>query len=168
VDPDIEAYRVRRIVTGHSADGKSVVVSDAEVAPAVVGLLPGYAWYPLWSCPEAREFFPPPGGHRFLVFDVPPDSVRRPPVPAGTSLFEELERAVPGMAPHMERDGMHATETIDYGYIASGEVWLELDDGKQVHLRAGDTYVQNGTRHAWRNKSARSCTIVVVLVGVAR
>jgi mannose-6-phosphate isomerase-like protein (cupin superfamily) len=159
---------VRRVATGHDAGGKSVVASDARLAPVRLDLLPGYAWTSVWCEPKSAGFFPPPGGHRFLVFEVPPDSTARPPVPEGTSLYEELERALPGMAPHMERDGMHASATIDYGYIASGEVWLELDGGRQVHLRAGDTYVQNGTRHAWRNKSSASCTIVVVLIGVAR
>ena len=158
---------MRRVVTGRSAHGKSIVTDDGEVTPVRVDLLPGYAWTQVWSEPPSRDFFPPPGGHRFLVFEVPPDSTRRPPVPEGTSLFADLERALPGMAPHMERDGMHATETIDYGYIADGEVWLELDDGREAHLRAGDTYVQRGTRHAWRNKSTRPCTIVVVLVSKA-
>ncbi len=158
---------MRRVVTGHSADGKSIVASDGEVEPVRVDLLPGYAWHRLWNRPDAPEFFPPEGGHRFLAFVVPPDSVRRPPVPEGTSLFAELEKALPGMAPHMERDGMHRTETVDYGYIVSGEVWLALDDGREVHLRAGDTYVQNGTRHAWRNKGSQPCTILVVLVGLA-
>lgn len=144
------------------------MVSDGEVAPARLPLLPGYEWYRLWSRPRAQEFFPPEGGHRFIVFVVPPDATRRPPVPEGTSLFAELEKALPGMAPRMERDGMHRTETVDYGYIVSGEIWLELDDGREVRLRAGDTYVQDGTRHAWRNKGSRDCTIAVVLVGVAR
>ena len=49
------------------------------------------------------------------------------------------------------RPGMHTTATIDFEVVLDGEIWLELDDGVEVHLRAGDTVVQNGTRHAWRN-----------------
>ena len=158
---------MRRVTTGHDAGGKSIVASDVAVDPVQLDLLPGYSWHRLWPQDPSAEFFPAPGEHRFLVFEVPPDSTVRPPIPQGTSLYAELERALPGMAPQMERDGMHASATIDYGYVAAGEVWLELDDGKRVHLRAGDTYVQRGTRHAWRNKSAASCTIVVVLIGVA-
>jgi len=45
-----------------------------------------------------------------------------------------------------------------------GEIWLELD-AEGVHLREGDCVVQNGTRHAWRNKGDRPCTMAVVLVG---
>ena len=52
--------------------------------------------------------------------------------------------------------------------VISGEVWLELDDGVEVHLRQGDTIVQNGTRHAWRNKSSEPCRLVTILVGAHR
>jgi quercetin dioxygenase-like cupin family protein len=82
----------------------------------------------------------------------------------------EIEEKWPGMADHMEPDnpGMHTTDTIDYEYVISGEVWLELDDGEEVHLKAGDTVVQNGTRHAWRNKSNEPCRMVVCLIGANR
>ena len=42
---------------------------------------------------------------------------------------------------------------------------LELDDGAQVTLEPGDTVVQNGTRHAWRNPFDEPATFVVTLVG---
>jgi quercetin dioxygenase-like cupin family protein len=64
--------------------------------------------------------------------------------------------------------GMHTTETVDYCVILSGEVWLELDGGALTHLRAGDTVVQNGTRHAWRNLSEEPVTMAVVQVGAER
>ena len=64
--------------------------------------------------------------------------------------------------------GMHATDTVDFEYIISGEVWLELDDGVEVHLRAGDTLVQNGTRHAWHNRGTEPCRLLVILVGAHR
>ena len=67
-----------------------------------------------------------------------------------------MEAKLPGLAPYMEpsNPGMHTTDTIDFEYIVTGEVWLDLDDGAAVHLRAGDTVVQNGTRHRWRNEGA--------------
>ena len=63
---------------------------------------------------------------------------------------------------------MHTSDTIDFEYVLTGEVWLELDDGQEVHLRAGDTVVQNGTRHAWRNKSSEPCCVVFFLIGAHR
>ena len=87
----------------------------------------------------------------------------------GLALAEFAEK-LPGMAEHLEIDhpGMHTTDTIDFEFVVSGEVWLELDDGKEVHLRAGDTVVQNGTRHAWLNKGTEPCRLVVCLIGAHR
>ena len=45
------------------------------------------------------------------------------------------------------------------------EVWLEVDDGNQVHLKQHDVVIQNGTRHAWRNHGDKVCRIAVFLVG---
>jgi quercetin dioxygenase-like cupin family protein len=72
------------------------------------------------------------------------------------------------MAAAMEPDnpGMHQTATVDYGIVLDGEVVLELDDGAQTVLTAGDTIVQLGSRHAWRNKSDRPATVAFVLTGV--
>ena len=77
---------------------------------------------------------------------------------------------MPGAAKYFEKDspGMHTTDTIDFEYIISGEVWLELDDGKEVKIQAGDTVVQNGTRHAWHNKVSEPCRMVACLIGAQR
>jgi quercetin dioxygenase-like cupin family protein len=78
----------------------------------------------------------------------------------------EMEEKLPGMASHMEPDapGMHTTATIDFEYVVSGRVVLELDDGATRELGAGDSVVQNGTRHAWRNPYDEPCVMVVVLI----
>ena len=75
-----------------------------------------------------------------------------------------------GLVDHMEQDnpGMHRSDSADFSCIVSGEAWLELDDGAIVHLREGDTVVQNGTRHAWRNKGTKPCQIVVFMAGASR
>lgn len=74
------------------------------------------------------------------------------------------------MAEVMEPDhpGMHPTDTVDFDLVVSGEVWLELDDGQEVHLRAGDCVVQNGTRHAWHNRASERAVVFVALLGAAR
>ena len=78
--------------------------------------------------------------------------------------------AVPGLAECFESDnpGMHTTDTIDYGIVLDGEIWLELDDGQTQHLRKLDVVVQNGTRHAWRNRSGRVTLMAFVLIGACR
>ena len=74
------------------------------------------------------------------------------------------------MGDHFERDnpGFHTTDTVDYGVVVRGEMTLELDDGQKVHLKQGDCVIQNGTRHAWRNRSDRPATILFVLIGAKR
>jgi len=172
--------RVRRVVTGHNPDGKAVFASDEEVEPVTVPYMPGYEFFRLWGgdepskYPDAGEqpphvqYFPPVGGFRFGLFTLPPESSVVLPDdldPAGAEAA--IEAALPGMAGHLEPDapGMHTTATVDYEFIVSGRIILELDDGAQVTLGPGDTVVQNGTRHAWRNPFDEPCTFVVTLIG---
>ena len=63
---------------------------------------------------------------------------------------------------------MHTTDTIDYAIVLSGEVWMEVDDSVEVHLKPFDCVVQNGTRHGWRNKSSKNCLMLFVLIGAKR
>ena len=65
-----------------------------------------------------------------------------------------------------ENFGMHTTDSVDYGVVISGSITLELDDGRKERLEAGDVFVQNGTRHAWRVDEP--CRMAVVLTGVPR
>lgn len=174
--------KVRRVVTGHTSDGKATVASDTEVDAITLGLLPGMEFCRLWGADEAPTFpddgsprsgaayFPPVGGFRFGLFTVAPDSVAMPKDLDMELAIAEIEEKLPGVAAHLEADnpGIHTTDTIDFQYVLSGEVWLELDDGKEVHLRAGDTVVQNGTRHAWRNKHTEPCQLVFCLIGARR
>ena len=79
----------------------------------------------------------------------------------------EFEAHLPGLPGYMEPDapGMHTTDTIDFEVVLEGEIWLELDDGVTAHLKAGDTVVQNGTRHAWRNHGTETCRLAVFICG---
>ena len=174
--------KIRRVTTGHTELGKAVVVSDGEVDADTLGLMPGYEFHRLWGAdvppafpdgglqPECPGYFPPLGGFRFMMFTVAPQPAPNQIGSDRQALFSEMKVKLPGLAEHMEPStpGMHTTDTVDFEYIVSGEVWLELDDGATVHLRAGDTVVQNGTRHAWRNRGTEPCRVVVFMVGVHR
>ena len=104
----------------------------------------------------------------FVTF--PPDSVMMSPSFDSAAAGAEFMEHMPELASKFEMDnpGMHTTDTVDYGIVLEGEVWLELDDGKQVHLRPHDVVVQNGTRHAWRNKSDKPVKMAFVLIGANR
>ena len=169
----------RLIVTGLDADGKSSVISDSEIAARAAAAVPGYGWHRLWSWdnipdvpndgvePDGPDHFPPPGGVRFIVFTIPPGTVTAPADLDIEAAKLELEEKFPGRAAHMEshQTGLHTTTTIDFIYVADGEIWLELDDKQEIHLQTGDSLVQNGVRHAWRNHGAKPCTLVVTIVG---
>jgi quercetin dioxygenase-like cupin family protein len=57
---------------------------------------------------------------------------------------------------------------MDYLVVLQGEATLELDDGEQTVLTAGDVVVQNGTRHAWRNHGTGPLTLLAVSIGSDR
>jgi hypothetical protein len=172
----------RRVVTAKNSAGKSVVISDGP-SPREMALkhTPGFVSAPMWmtaatptlaagedpmSVPGS-SLLPAVGGSSFMLVTFPPDSVMMSsdfdPAKAGP----EHLAAAPGIAETFELDnpGMHTTPTVDYGVVLDGEIWLELDDGATVHLKQHDTVVQQGARHAWRNKGTKPATLVFVLVG---
>ena len=117
--------------------------------------------------PASKSRVPGPGGTTFLFVTFPPDSVR------GTVSFDraaagaESLRLLPGLAEKFEptAPGMHTTDTVDYGVLLEGELTLELDDGATKDLAVHDVVIQNGTRHAWRNRSSLPATMLFVLIG---
>ncbi|MGH3757598.1 cupin domain-containing protein [Actinophytocola sp.] len=171
-----------RIVVTGERDGKSVVFSDGEGAVFDIPLMPGSAYAPVWGSdvtpalpttgesPDARTYFPPPGGFRFCFFTLGPASATLPEDFDAAAATSQVRREIPGLLDVMEPDnpGMHTSDTVDVDFVLSGEVHVELDDGAEVHLKAGDVLVQNGTRHAWRNRSDEPCVLVVAVVGARR
>ena len=168
----------RRIVTGINAEGKSVVVSDGG-PPRSVTLESGggTSMTDLWHLPAPPKspadggdldhhanLVPPPGGTHWRVTEFPPEGTGPTDAEPG-DIIAELNEKMPDWADHfdMSRPGMHKTETIDFGVVLSGEIWLELDEG-EVHLEAGDSVVQRGTMHAWRNRSDAPCIMSFVLI----
>jgi mannose-6-phosphate isomerase-like protein (cupin superfamily) len=178
----MERTGIRRVVTGHDSEGKARMVDDRTVEPITSELMPGCAAYRLWGRDErptfpddgsprrAEAYYPPRDGSRFMINEIAPGELVPPPDLDEAAALAELERLMPGAMAAMEpgTPGMHTTDSIDYVLVVSGEVTLELDDGEQTVLRAGDAVVQNGTRHAWRNHGTEPCTIVGVAIGAER
>lgn len=173
----------RLVVTGHNAAGASVFVEDRRPDPVSVQLLPGAEFYLLWGTPDGhvkigerdatsvfRPYFPGLGGTRALFLKWPPhaDEPEAPVDPA--ALAGEVDEKLPGLMDPFEDagDGMHTTDTIDYGICLEGELCLELDDGAEVTLTPGTCVVQRGTRHAWRNRSDAPAWMCYVQIGAVR
>jgi quercetin dioxygenase-like cupin family protein len=141
------SLNVRRIVTGHDANGKATVKID-EVASNVISGRPGHEGAVIWT----TEGFPANN-------DGDKDSSKRQvatTLPNGT-VFRIIEFS-PGVAPRN-----HRTDSLDYAVILSGEIDMTLDD-EVVHLRAGDVLVQRGTVHNWVNNGTAPCVIAFVLI----
>lgn len=175
---------VRRFVTGHDERRKSVFLfRDNAPRRVAFDTIPDGEMVEIWSTPgkallpvtgkdaslEMKSFVPAPCGSRFCVVRFVPNSS----IPANFDLQAyraEYAAKAPGLAEthELENPAMHTTDSVDYGVVLSGEVTLELDDGASVDLKPGDCVVQNGTRHAWRNKSPRECLMAFVLIGAER
>jgi mannose-6-phosphate isomerase-like protein (cupin superfamily) len=173
---------VRQIVTGHDADGNAVFLSDGSVEPVQVAMIPGYKTHELWSTHGARSvphdgpfpgvpsYFPESDGTVFRIIVLPPAQDRVMDVDLSEEAVAEINTKLPGFIDHLELDnpGMHTTDSIDFGIVLSGEVDLELDNGAVRQMKAGDCVVQNGTRHAWRNRSSQPTTMAFILLGASR
>jgi mannose-6-phosphate isomerase-like protein (cupin superfamily) len=175
--------RFRRVVTMVDGDGRSVVVEDADLPGARVGMLPGREFRVVWGAddhpiaaassldPVLAPFFPPIDGNRWGLVTYAPEpadeaAVRPDPTPAQLA---EAQAVVPGLVTTYETasPGMHTTATVDYGFVVEGELTLELDDGVRVALPTGTCVVQNGTRHKWRNLGSTPATLLYVMLGAA-
>jgi mannose-6-phosphate isomerase-like protein (cupin superfamily) len=181
---------LRRVVTGHSADGKAVFASDEQVAP--ISVSGASTLHPIWaadgaptfpddgSLPPTTGYWPPVGGFRYLLMTIAPgegdgdgdhDGDGDAPRTAGSTVdVDELNRLMPGLTDVMEPDepGMHTSDTVDLEIVVSGEITLELDDGVMKTMGPGDAIIQNGTRHRWRNLGREPARVAVILIGSKR
>jgi mannose-6-phosphate isomerase-like protein (cupin superfamily) len=178
----------KRALTGRNEAGKSVFKSfDVTSKVVEIDSNPGLTFYELYITEgvpaltglepdpmlQGTKAFPGPGGTMFRLISYPPkrpEGYKPPPGVTFESGLKELSDKVPGMGDHFERNapGFHTTDTIDYCIVVRGEMTLELDDGEKVHLKQGDTVVQNGTRHRWRNPLPEPCLMAFISVGGKR
>lgn len=105
---------------------------------------------------------PPVHGAIFRVVDFPPES-EKPDIDNAAMLAEM------GLDPNQNagresvHSSLHTTQSVDFAIVMSGEVDMILDTG-EVHLEAGDTFVQQGTAHGYINRGAEACRIAFVLI----
>ncbi|GAA3151848.1 cupin domain-containing protein [Streptomyces rameus] len=173
----------RLVVTERRTDGSSVVAGDGQPAPISVAAAPGIEFYLLWGTedggttvgtgprqPRTLPFFPGAGGTRLLLARYAPRSSVAEPVGDPESLAAEVAEKLPGLTDGDEPDrpGLHTTDTLDYGICLEGELYLELDDGREVLLTPGTCVVQQGTRHAWHNRGDEPALMCFVGIGATR
>jgi mannose-6-phosphate isomerase-like protein (cupin superfamily) len=164
----------RRVVTGHDSNGKAVAYFDDNVAPRQRSP-GGNAVTMLWVTEEtpvdlsqkadrseAKVGVPPPkNGSIFRIVEFPPGSANTPPVDHHQMLIGMgIDPDTQGYQRHPHT---HRTRSIDYAIVLDGEIDMLMDDS-EVHLKAGDVLVQQGTNHAWVNNETRPCRIAFILI----
>ena len=170
-------WRVRRVVTGHDAEGRSTIIADGlapnvkEMAPT----FPGLALTDLWEtkgAPASNEgsadaaarpvhLEPPKNGTIVRVVEFPPDATRP------RSADEAAGFKAIGAGHTQDRKSsdpmMHRTSTTDYAIVLKGEIYAVMERGETL-LRAGDILIQRGTNHSWSVRGSEPCMVAFVLV----
>lgn len=170
----------KRIVTGHDASGQAIV-SRMDETPISFALkaVPGTSFHEVWSSDSSPvllddvgdpthkplQLSPGPSGSVIRVVDIPPDSQQNSISAAdAAAAFAEIGEAQAGTSHAESRHKlMHRTQTLDYGIVLEGEVWLILDQ-QEVQLKRGDIVVQRGTNHAWSNRTEEMARMAFVLL----
>jgi mannose-6-phosphate isomerase-like protein (cupin superfamily) len=174
--------QVRRIVTGHDGQGRSIVSED-RTAPSVHTNPKrlGYVLTQLWATDETPapvgnepdptsrplKLEPPKNGTVVRIIEFGPEgewieqlSTADTQVAWGALGTATASTNQTGRARH---PFMHRTQSVDYALILQGEITLVLD-AHEVVMRAGDFLVERGTNHAWANRSGKPCRILFVLI----
>ena len=168
---------VRRVVTGHDAEGQSIFLSDGPTPSVFANVgLPGLVFNELWESasvpakirPTEKEpsdhallLAPPRGGVRIRINDIPAEGANTSKENA-IKVFESLGAS----GSHVDESAhafMHKTETVDFAIILEGEIVLFLDKGETL-LKTGDVVIQRGTSHAWANRSGKNCRVAFILI----
>ncbi|MFZ1194679.1 MAG: cupin domain-containing protein [Pseudolabrys sp.] len=140
--------QIRRVVTGHSAEGRARIEIDENVKN-VISNRPGASSSVIW----ATKGFPVNNDG----FEDPTSGSFKTTVEGGTVF--RVVRYQPGVAARN-----HRTDSIDYAVVISGAIEMGLDDGVVVKLKAGDVLVQRGTMHNWVNRGTEDCVVAFVLI----
>lgn len=171
----------KRVVTGHDAEGKAIVISNASPERSYpVGGPGGAMFFEVWSTRETPASIrrtpaepeesgltlpPPKQGTRIRVIDFPPEGdrirnlTREEAAASFKSMGDEKASSAAG-APHPL---MHRTQSLDYGIVLEGEMTLVLDRDETI-IQTGDIVIQCGTNHAWSNRSGKICRMAFILI----
>ena len=172
----MELKPIRQVVAGHDQQGKAVALFDGDVAPrqrspggngvANLWITGEFPVDPNGTADKAQTQVgvpPPANGTIFRIVDFPPASA------AASPALVDHEKILIGMGidpatqGHARHRNTHRTKSIDYAIVLDGEIDMLMDDS-EVHLKAGDVLIQQGTNHAWVNNSGRVCRIAFVLI----
>lgn len=170
---------VRRIVTGHDEQGRSIILSDAPSPHAMtMAGVDSFGVTDLWKttgapadnagfsdpCSSSITLAPPTSGTVIRLVEFPPDKDyigKWKREEAFASMGKSGAHAIDASAARHE--AMHRTASVDYAFVIEGEIWAVLDADETL-MTAGDFLIQRGTNHAWSNRSDRPALVGFVLI----
>lgn len=168
---------MRRVVTGHDEEGKSIVVLDGPPAKSIGEDVGGL--FELWNtdgnlintkdridrADDEILLSPPKNGSKFRYFQINPTPEGVPMDVLQNMAADAFEKI--GASHHRidtsKHPAMHKTDTIDYIILLEGEVTLILDK-EEVDIKPHDVVVQRGTNHAWVNNGNNPALLIAVLI----
>ena len=166
--------KVRRIVTGVNAAGRSCILSDTRfpTTDVAVGEPVRVGLWTTEAAPASNTGTHDPvhdgvivrtppahrGGSVVRITDIPPD---RAHAYDPDNLRQRGCKTTPDRS--ARHPGFHATDTVDYAICLEGEVWAVLDEDETL-MRPGDVLIQRGTYHAWANRSDTICRMAFILI----
>ena len=169
---------IRRVVTGHNPQGKSIFVADGP-SPHVSSRGTGSVtvtelWETRGSPADNRgnadaidhpfRLMPPKNGSVLRIIAYPPDKVRLPALAHDTARPDDGSgRMAASDRGNPRHPGFHKTNSVDYAIVLSGEIYALMDEG-EVLLKAGDVLIQRGTNHAWSNRTDEPAYLAFVLI----
>jgi mannose-6-phosphate isomerase-like protein (cupin superfamily) len=167
---------VRRVVTTIDRNDKAVVLLDGPASNKKVRPGSGTVSRVLWVTGETPAdlsgtadrgavdigIMPPRGGSVFRIVEFPPETEAMRNLDPNT-MHASLGDGAPKRGRPPRHPAMHRTRTVDYAIVMSGEIDMLLDDS-EIHLKAGDVLVQQGTNHAWVNRGSEPCRIAFILI----
>ncbi|MEA2949243.1 MAG: hypothetical protein QOI40_4573 [Alphaproteobacteria bacterium] len=167
---------VRRVVTVVDDDGKAVVLFDGDNPHKMVRPNRNSVSRMLWMTDRSPAAIsgtadraavnvgiaPPAGGSVFRIVEFPPVTPQIEQL-APDNMHGELAAHAPKRGLPPRHPLMHRTRTVDYAVVMEGEIDMLLDDS-EIHLKAGDVLIQQGTNHAWVNRGTQTCRIAFVLI----
>ena len=168
---------MRRIVTGHNEDGKSVVSIDSPPSRSLGEDAGGL--YEIWNT-DGEGFdtkslkdradidvllSPAKGGTKIRYFQINPipEGVPQEVIEASTAAAFEKMGAAHHRVDTSRNAAMHETDTIDYIILLKGDVTLILDE-EEIKVNPHDIVVQRGTNHAWVNNGTEPALLIAVLI----
>ena len=168
---------MRRVVTGHDEEGKSIVVIDGPPAQSIGEDVGGL--FELWNtdgnlintkdridrADDEILLSPPKNGSKFRYFQINPTPEGVPMDVLQNMAADAFEKI--GASHHRidtsKHPAMHKTDTIDYIILLEGDVTLILDK-EEVDIKPHDVVVQRGTNHAWVNNGNNPALLIAVLI----